>query len=77
MTYAYGVHIGVVRVDPETGHVAVERFLIAYDIGRAINPNVVPGRNERKSMGGWNPFHTARCCGWRYADLSPIGLGLS
>jgi aerobic carbon-monoxide dehydrogenase large subunit len=38
MTYAYGVHIGIVRVDPETGHVAVERFLIAYDIGQAINP---------------------------------------
>jgi hypothetical protein len=44
---------------------------------RRRQTNVVPGRNERKSMGGWNPFHTARCCGWRYADLSPIGLGLS
>jgi CO/xanthine dehydrogenase Mo-binding subunit len=44
MTYAYGVHIGVVRVDPETGHVAVERFLIAYDIGRAINPVMAGGQ---------------------------------
>jgi aerobic carbon-monoxide dehydrogenase large subunit len=44
MTYAYGVHIGVVRVDPETGHVTVERFLIAYDIGRAINPMMVRGQ---------------------------------
>ncbi|MBV8736521.1 MAG: xanthine dehydrogenase family protein [Alphaproteobacteria bacterium] len=44
MTYAYGVHIGVVRVDPETGHVAVERFLIAYDIGRAINPMMARGQ---------------------------------
>jgi aerobic carbon-monoxide dehydrogenase large subunit len=44
MTYAYGVHIGVVRVDPETGQVAVERFLIAYDIGRAINPMMARGR---------------------------------
>ena len=44
MTYAYGVHIGVVRVDPETGHVAVERFLIAYDIGRAINPMMAGGQ---------------------------------
>ena len=42
---------------------------------RRRQTNVVPGRNERKSMGGWNPFHTARCCGWRYADLSPIGFG--
>jgi CO/xanthine dehydrogenase Mo-binding subunit len=44
MTYAYGVHIGIVRVDPETGHVAVERFLIAYDIGRAINPMMAEGQ---------------------------------
>jgi aerobic carbon-monoxide dehydrogenase large subunit len=44
MTYAYGVHIGVVRVDPETGHVAVERFLIGYDIGRAINPMMARGQ---------------------------------
>src|SRR5206468_1070343 len=35
MTYAYGIHIGVVRVDPDTGEAAIERFLIAYDIGRA------------------------------------------
>jgi aerobic carbon-monoxide dehydrogenase large subunit len=44
MTYAYGVHIGVVRVDRETGAVAVERFLIAYDIGRAINPMLAEGQ---------------------------------
>jgi aerobic carbon-monoxide dehydrogenase large subunit len=44
MTYAYGVHIGVARVDPETGQVAVERFLIAYDIGRAINPMMAGGQ---------------------------------
>ena len=44
MTYAYGVHIGIVRVDPETGCVSVERFLIAYDIGRAINPMMAEGQ---------------------------------
>jgi CO/xanthine dehydrogenase Mo-binding subunit len=44
MTYPYGVHIGVVRVDPDTGQVAVERFLIAYDIGRSINPMMVEGQ---------------------------------
>jgi aerobic carbon-monoxide dehydrogenase large subunit len=44
MTYAYGVHIGVVRIDAETGRVAVERFLIAYDIGRAINPMMAEGQ---------------------------------
>jgi aerobic carbon-monoxide dehydrogenase large subunit len=44
MTYPYGVHIAVARVDPETGHVAVERVLIAYDVGRAINPMLVEGQ---------------------------------
>jgi carbon-monoxide dehydrogenase large subunit/6-hydroxypseudooxynicotine dehydrogenase subunit gamma len=42
--YPYGVHIAVVRVDRETGAVAVERYLAAYDIGRAINPALVKGQ---------------------------------
>jgi carbon-monoxide dehydrogenase large subunit/6-hydroxypseudooxynicotine dehydrogenase subunit gamma len=42
--YPYGVHIAVVRVDRETGAVAVERYLAAYDIGRAINPTLVKGQ---------------------------------
>lgn len=44
MVYPYGVHIGVVRIDPGTGEVTVERFLIGYDIGRAINPMLVDGQ---------------------------------
>ena len=44
MTYAYGVHIGIVRVDPETGCASVERFQIAYDMGRAINPMMAEGQ---------------------------------
>jgi CO/xanthine dehydrogenase Mo-binding subunit len=44
MNYPYGVHIAVVRVDRDTGGVTVERFLVAYDIGRAINPMLVAGQ---------------------------------
>jgi carbon-monoxide dehydrogenase large subunit/6-hydroxypseudooxynicotine dehydrogenase subunit gamma len=44
MTYPYGVQIGVVRIDAETGKASVERFLLAYDIGRAINPMLVEGQ---------------------------------
>jgi carbon-monoxide dehydrogenase large subunit/6-hydroxypseudooxynicotine dehydrogenase subunit gamma len=44
MNYPYGVHIAVVRVDRETGGVAVERYLIAYDIGKAVNPMLVEGQ---------------------------------
>ena len=44
MTYPYGVQIAVVRVDGDTGQVAVERYLVAYDIGRAINPMLAEGQ---------------------------------
>jgi len=44
MVYPYGVHIAAVRVDAETGAVAIERYAIAYDIGRAVNPMLVEGQ---------------------------------
>ena len=44
MNYPYGVHVAVVRVDRATGGVAIERYLTAYDIGRAINPMLVEGQ---------------------------------
>jgi len=44
MTYPYGVHIAVVKVDRETGGVKVERYLAAYDVGRAVNPMLVEGQ---------------------------------
>jgi carbon-monoxide dehydrogenase large subunit/6-hydroxypseudooxynicotine dehydrogenase subunit gamma len=42
--YPYGTHVAVVRVDRETGAVTVERYIIGYDIGRAINPTLVEGQ---------------------------------
>ncbi len=42
--YPYGSHVAVVRVDRDTGGVTVERYCIAYDIGRAINPALVHGQ---------------------------------
>jgi CO/xanthine dehydrogenase Mo-binding subunit len=44
MAYPYGVHIAVVRVDRESGAVAIERYLVAYDIGKAVNPMLVEGQ---------------------------------
>ena len=44
MNYPYGVHAAVVAVDPETGIATVEKFMIAYDIGCAINPMTVEGQ---------------------------------
>ena len=44
MVYPYGVHIAQVRIDRDTGAVKVERYLVAYDIGRAVNPKLVEGQ---------------------------------
>jgi CO/xanthine dehydrogenase Mo-binding subunit len=44
MNYPYGVHVAVVRIDRDTGAVAVERYLAAFDIGRAVNPMLVEGQ---------------------------------
>jgi carbon-monoxide dehydrogenase large subunit/6-hydroxypseudooxynicotine dehydrogenase subunit gamma len=42
--YPYGDHLAVVKVDPDTGGVKVLRYVIGYDIGRAINPMLVKGQ---------------------------------
>ncbi len=44
MVYPYGVHVALVQVDRDTGGVTVERYLVAYDIGRAVNPMLVEGQ---------------------------------
>jgi CO/xanthine dehydrogenase Mo-binding subunit len=44
MTYPYGAHAAVVRVDGETGGVTIERYVVAYDVGRAINPMLCEGQ---------------------------------
>ena len=42
--YAYGTHVAVVEVDPETGHVALLRHVVVDDWGRAINPLLAEGQ---------------------------------
>ena len=44
MNYPYGVHAAMVQVDRETGAVKVLRYLVAYDIGKAVNPMLVEGQ---------------------------------
>lgn len=44
MTYPYGLHAAIVRVDPEIGGVTLERYVVAYDVGRAVNPMLVEGQ---------------------------------
>ena len=44
MGYPYGIHLVVVCVDRETARTHLERYLIAYDVGRAINPLLIEGQ---------------------------------
>jgi len=44
MTYPYGGHAAVVRIDPDTGGTTIERYVVAYDVGCAINPMLVNGQ---------------------------------
>ncbi|MQA01633.1 MAG: molybdopterin-dependent oxidoreductase [Streptosporangiales bacterium] len=55
MTYPYGAHVCAVEVDPGTGNVQVLRYLVAYEIGRAVNPTLVEGQlrgGVAQGMGG-------------------------
>lgn len=42
--HPYGTHVAVVEVDADLGLVKLQKYLIAYDIGVAINPMLVEGQ---------------------------------
>jgi CO/xanthine dehydrogenase Mo-binding subunit len=44
MVYPYGVHVVSLRVDADTGGVTIERYAVAYDVGKAVNPRLVEGQ---------------------------------
>ena len=39
-----GTHVATVEVDPETGTVAIQRYVVAEDCGKMINPAIVEGQ---------------------------------
>jgi CO/xanthine dehydrogenase Mo-binding subunit len=44
MVYPYGVHVAALRIDGDTGAVHIERYVVAYDVGKAVNPKLVEGQ---------------------------------
>jgi carbon-monoxide dehydrogenase large subunit len=44
ITYPYGMDAALVEVDPETGLVRILKYVIAADVGRALNPLIVDGQ---------------------------------
>jgi carbon-monoxide dehydrogenase large subunit len=43
-TFSNACHACIVEVDPETGRVMIERFVVAEDAGRLVNPMIVDGQ---------------------------------
>jgi carbon-monoxide dehydrogenase large subunit len=43
-TFSNACHVAMVEVDVETGGVTIERFVVAEDAGRLINPMIVDGQ---------------------------------
>jgi aerobic carbon-monoxide dehydrogenase large subunit len=43
-TFSNACHVAIVEVDVETGHTRVEKFVVAEDAGRIINPMIADGQ---------------------------------
>lgn len=43
-TFPNGCHVAEVEVDPETGVVAIPRYIVVDDVGHALNPLIVRGQ---------------------------------
>jgi carbon-monoxide dehydrogenase large subunit len=44
MSFPYGLHCVALEADVETGALDIHRYAITYDVGRAINPQLVHGQ---------------------------------
>ena len=44
MTAGYGLHLVALEADVETGALDIHRYAVAYDVGRAVNPQLVHGQ---------------------------------
>ena len=43
-SYPFGAHVAVVLVDPDNGHIVLQRYIAADDCGPQINPVIVEGQ---------------------------------
>lgn len=46
MTYSNSTHICEVEIDPETGRLHIERYIVAEDCGTVLNPQIVEGQQH-------------------------------
>jgi carbon-monoxide dehydrogenase large subunit len=51
-TYPNGCHICEVEIDPDTGRIALERYTVVDDFGRAMNPKLLEGQVQGGTVQG-------------------------
>ena len=54
-TFPFGAHVAVVMVDPENGHIVLQRYLAVDDCGQQINPMIVEGQVHGGVVQGTGP----------------------
>jgi carbon-monoxide dehydrogenase large subunit len=69
--FPFGAHVAVVEVDPETGAVALRRYIAVDDVGNVINPMIVEGQLQ----GGI--AHGIGQALWEHAEYGPDGQFLT
>jgi CO/xanthine dehydrogenase Mo-binding subunit len=77
-TPTYHVHVAEVEIDPTTGTVRVLRYLVAQEVGKAINPEAVRGQIQGGvAQGlGYALWETLQIDGGRYRQRTFEAYGL-
>jgi carbon-monoxide dehydrogenase large subunit len=44
ISYSYATHAAAIAVDPETGEIEIERYVVVHDCGVIVNPMIVDGQ---------------------------------
>jgi len=77
-TPTYHVHVAEVEIDPTTGIVRVLRYLVAQEVGKAINPQAVRGQIQGGvAQGlGYALWETLQIDAGRYSQRTLEAYGL-
>ena len=73
-TFPNSAHIAQVEIDPETGEVALQRYIAVDDVGKVINPMIVEGQIRAASCRGSARRYGSRASTTRAGSSSPGSL---
>ena len=73
---SYHTHIAEVEVDPDTGQVTILRYIVAQDVGKALNPQAISAQVDGGVLQGigYSLFEDLRledgvCLDWGFREL--------